>query len=246
MKPVRSLTSAGVRIGVANRVHLPRVVIHVHRFPDVLQRVFVVLVGAVHWSVHLQEVGLIHADSMVHALSLPTSQYPRLGIIAIMDVLPIPGYPRYFVSADGRIWSQARGPLRELVPGIALVGRYQRAQIRLGRGPTYKVAALICLTFHGPRPSEQHEVAHLNGDSLDNHAANLAWKTHAENEADKIRHGRTNRGTRQWQAKLTDQDVREIRRLAGTMRQADIAARFGIKQPTVSEIISRKKWAWLD
>jgi hypothetical protein len=162
-----------------------------------------------------------------------------------MERHPIPDHPNYSASADGRIWSVARGSLRELRQGVATVGRYRRAQVTLGRGNHRKVATLICLTFHGPRP-EGHEAAHLNGNSLDNRASNLAWKTRVENELDKIEHGRSNRGSRQWKAKLTDQDVQEIRRLAaGGTRQAEIAARFKISQPTVSEIASRKKWAWL-
>jgi hypothetical protein len=85
----------------------------------------------------------------------------------------------------------------------------------------------------------------LNGDPLDNRAENLAWKTPADNQADRIRHGTSNRGTQHGQAKLTDQDVREIRRLARTMRQVDIAAQFKINQTTVSSIINQKTWGWL-
>lgn len=163
------------------------------------------------------------------------------------DIRPIDGHPAYLAGADGTIYSEARGTRHALRPGTQHLSRgYERKIVCLGRGNIRKVATLVCATFHGERPTPDHEVAHLNGNSLDNRAANLAWKTHAENEADKIVHGRTNRGTRQWQAKLTEQQVREIRSLAaaGVAQQA-IRQRFGVSQPTVSEIVSRKKWAWL-
>jgi hypothetical protein len=75
---------------------------------------------------------------------------------------------------------------------------------------------------------------------------NLAWKTPAQNQADRIAHGTSNRGVRHGRAKLTEADVIEIRRMAaaGTL-QAEIMTRFGIAQTTVSQIVTRKIWAWL-
>ena len=43
-------------------------------------------------------------------------------------------------------------------------------------------------------------------------------------------------------ARLTDEDVASIRKLAGSMTQREIAERFGIKQPTVSDILRGKSW----
>jgi hypothetical protein len=42
--------------------------------------------------------------------------------------------------------------------------------------------------------------------------------------------------------KLTADDVREIRRLYGTMRRIDIAERFGVKSLTIWEVAKRKTW----
>lgn len=91
-------------------------------------------------------------------------------------------------------------------------------------------------------------MTHCNGNSIDNRASNLAWKTHSENEADKIAHGTSNRGQNNWTSKLTEDDVREIRRLwaTGNYYQRDLAVHFCITQPSVSAIVTRKKWSWLD
>lgn len=48
------------------------------------------------------------------------------------------------------------------------------------------VHTLICSTFNGPKPKEingDHNIdcMHLNGDSTDNKASNLAWGTHKDN-----------------------------------------------------------------
>jgi hypothetical protein len=48
---------------------------------------------------------------------------------------------------------------------------------------------LVLETFVGPRPVGQ-ECLHDDGDPLNNHLSNLRWGTHAENMADRVRHGR--------------------------------------------------------
>jgi hypothetical protein len=44
-------------------------------------------------------------------------------------------------------------------------------------------------------------------------------------------------------AKLTEDDVRAIRALAGTMTQTEIASRFGVTQMNISFILRRKSWS---
>lgn len=89
------------------------------------------------------------------------------------------------------------------VTGRIMKGRYLKPMnylqitITSNRSPTgkqLKVYAhdLVCTAFHGPRP-EGKEVAHEDGDPLNNRADNLSWKTHAENQLDIRRHG-TGRG----------------------------------------------------
>lgn len=51
------------------------------------------------------------------------------------------------------------------------------------------------------------------------------------------------RGAARRNAVLTDDDVRRIRGLAGVISQDKIAARLGVSQATVSQIIRRKTWS---
>jgi hypothetical protein len=60
-----------------------------------------------------------------------------------------------------------------------------------------------------------------------------------------LRHGTQRRGQMVTGAKLTSQDVLTLRRLKGSARHRDLAARFGISQAYVSRILTRKSWAWL-
>jgi DNA invertase Pin-like site-specific DNA recombinase len=75
---------------------------------------------------------------------------------------------------------------------------------------------------------------------------NLAYGTPAENQADRVAHGTSNRGRRQWQNRLTEDQVHEIRRLRSEgFMQKEIAERFGIARTTVSGIANGHQWAWL-
>jgi len=53
------------------------------------------------------------------------------------------------------------------------------------------------------------------------------------------------RGQRSGNSKLSEDDVREIRRLVGVIGYEDIAQRFGISRGYVSSIHCRRWWAWL-
>jgi len=118
---------------------------------------------------------------------------------------PIPGYEGlYDVSDHGRLRSWLTrnpcGKRREEEPVVLAQTQkgceYNRVELRGNGKKNYcRVHMLVLAAFVGPRP-EGHEGAHWNGDSRDNRLSNLRWATHAENEADKRRHGRTACGDR--------------------------------------------------
>ena len=72
--------------------------------------------------------------------------------------------------------------------------------------------------------------------------------TQADNMRDMFEKGRgkqvvprNNVGARNPMAKLSDEQVREIRTLAGSMTQQEIGTRFGVRQDQISRILSRKR-----
>jgi hypothetical protein len=110
------------------------------------------------------------------------------------------------------------------------------------------VSRRVCEETKGPPPTPAHEAAHSCGKG---HLAcvtkgHLSWKTHAENQTDKLIHGTDNRGQKHMMVKLTEDDVREIRALRGTMLQREIARQFGISQQSVGDIFRRATWGWLE
>lgn len=94
---------------------------------------------------------------------------------------PIPGFERYEVTEDGRIWSTISS--RWLRPACA--NGYLRYSIQNDKGVSRGLLAhvAVALAFLGPRP-EGMQVRHLDTDKSNNHRLNLAWGTAKENRAD--------------------------------------------------------------
>lgn len=75
--------------------------------------------------------------------------------------------------------------------------------------------------------------------------AHLRVGTQSENMKDKISDGTSARGIKHPKCKLTEQQVREIRARSDE-NQKELAEEFGVSTATISSILSRKRWAWLE
>jgi hypothetical protein len=172
-----------------------------------------------------------------------------------VEVRQIPGRRGYFADDRGRILSQWRlhggskpkledflRPLR----ASTVKGGYLRVVLgRQGNRNREYVHVLVLTTFHGPKPPGM-ETRHLNGNPADNRPENLVWGTKSDNEKDKTRHGTWRLrawGEKSGSAKLTESNVREIRRMAASgLCQRVIGEQFGVAQSTVSNAIHARNW----
>lgn len=158
----------------------------------------------------------------------------------------IPGFPGYLVTEDGNVlsdWARTRrtGEYRPLAFSTDAKGY---AGLTLCAGPNVRrkarVHRLVAEVFH-PNPLGLPCVRHLDGNPSNNAARNLAWGTHAENEADKVRHGTRVYAPR---AKLSPEDRTQARNLkASGASDAAIAAAIGVSRPSISRLLSGKTWS---
>jgi len=153
----------------------------------------------------------------------------------------------YQVSSYGRIMRIAHGPGAR--PGYILKGGlhkegYRTVQLSIeSRKKQHLVHRLVANAFLDC-PPQATEVVHKNNNRADNRVENLEW--YSRNNMLNVISGRRPRrcGKLQPSSKLTQQDVREIRRLwpTGNYTQRQLAKRFGIHAPTINKIIHRIYW----
>jgi hypothetical protein len=98
-----------------------------------------------------------------------------------------------------------------------------------GRRENRTIHSLVCEAFHGPA-FDGAEVSHEDGNSLNNCAANLAWRTRQANALLKADHGTLlNRDNGHARAKLTSADVQTARQLrASGMSLRAVGRHFGV------------------
>lgn len=105
------------------------------------------------------------------------------------------------------------------------------------------VHRLVLETFVSARPVGM-EACHNDGNPLNNSVTNLRWDTHKANLKDRDKHGTSPIGVRNGSAILTEEQVREIRRLyRNGMRQNQIAPSFGVSKQCVQTVCSGTNWA---
>jgi hypothetical protein len=150
-----------------------------------------------------------------------------------IEFRPIAGYPGYWVTSGGGVWSERDGrggtsaQMHQIKPklnhGYLLVSLYQQGVRR-----TRKVAHLVLEAFVGPRP-EGAEACHFPDPTrTNNRVGNLRWESHVVNMGHRELTGTLLRGEDHVNAKVTAEQVQEIRRLrreAEERREAERARR---------------------
>jgi hypothetical protein len=113
---------------------------------------------------------------------------------------------------------------------------------KLGVVRQEQVHQLVAAAFIGPCPEGQ-EVRHGPNGKLDNRASQLCYGTKDQQAEDKVRDGTDSAGVRNGRAKLTEDDVRDIRTAyARGTSQVALAKQYGLTQASVSALVLRKTW----
>lgn len=165
----------------------------------------------------------------------------------------IPGWPGYRIGSDGTIWSKLlsggrmRKDWRRCFGAPDKDGYLKFILCRNGFRRYVRIHVVILEVFRGPCPTG-HVGAHDNGIKTDNRIDNLFWKTQAENIADKIRHGTAQRGDKASRRKLTEEQVRGIRRrwLASEATQTSMASEYGVTVGAINAAIHGRNWRFIE
>ena len=110
-----------------------------------------------------------------------------------------------------------------------------------GKKQTRYVHCLVAEAFLGPRPAK-HDVCHGPAGQKVNTVENLRYGTRKENLKDRDRDGTHQRGKQGPGAKLTEAQVREIKKQKGMRTSAEVAADYGVSFSTVCMIWRGVTW----
>ena len=152
----------------------------------------------------------------------------------------------YEVSSLGQVRRVSTGHVLKLM-------RSARGYLRVllchdGQQEYWPVHRLVLTTFLRCRlPDEQTN--HINGVKTDNRLANLEWVSQSENARHALATGLyiqrmppRKLGEQNGRAKLTEADVRLIRRVQGQVSQCELGRRFGVHARTISRAQRHESW----
>lgn len=145
----------------------------------------------------------------------------------------------YEVSSMGRVRNR-RGAILALHPdrtGYPFVGL-----TRDGRRTSRTVHRLVCRAFHGEPRAPHREAAHLDGDRSNCGADNLKWVGKVQNHFHMRAHGTHPAGERHGHAKLTAEQVREIRSVQGYRINGQLGRKYGVHKDTIGMIRRGETW----
>ena len=157
----------------------------------------------------------------------------------------IQDFPDYQIGDLGTVKSLKYGKERVLRPrkdkdGYLVVNLYLKQLQK-----TVKVHRMVALHWvDNPNPELYDQVNHLDGDKMNCAKSNLAWTDQKGNNEHAFATGLKvgNIGTKHPNAKLTPEQVQEIRNLKGQKSCREIGLMFGICRSHVSKIQSLGKW----
>lgn len=215
--------------------------------------IFVSYICCVHYLIHMQRNHNL-ASSKSAFTSFGNNSFYELSdgpllkeatLFNVMETRDIEGYPNYFVTSDGDVYSKD-------FKGMGYPGQMKLTPaangyltVRLGRksGLLY-VHRLIADAFI-PNPKMKRTVNHKNMVKSDNYVSNLEWATYQENHIHSFKNGRRSAiGEEVHTSKLNPGQVRQIRRSYKryVVTYKMLAERFDISWWQVKKIVDRNNW----
>ena len=145
-------------------------------------------------------------------------------------------YCRYTISSEGIVFGLTGIMKLQNIKGyksVVLTNDYGSQRFLVHR--------LVALHFI-PNLYYKPFVLHKDGSRDNNNYKNLYWGTAKENTDDSIRQGTFACGIKRPEARLTEKQVKSIKRLRGHWLQKTLAKKYGVTRKHISQIQLGKRW----
>lgn len=158
----------------------------------------------------------------------------------------IPDYDGdYQESNFGRTKSFKNGKEKILKPYITPKGYLSVGLFKEAKGKKKYIHRLVAELFI-PNPENKPQINHIDGCKLNNHFENLEYLTDKENLDHAVKLGLIKSGEDNYQAKLTAEQVREIRKLYVKGRSGfdygGLAEKFNVCESTIQRVVNYKRY----
>lgn len=134
-------------------------------------------------------------------------------------------------------------PRRPLKPQSNHLG-YKSVNLYMDSKMTKKPIHRLVSEAFLPNPENKPCVNHKDFNPSNNHVDNLEWCTYQYNydySKERIINSMA-KGEDHFYAKLTSDEVKQIKMLKGIMRNCDIARKFNVSPPVICDILNGKAW----
>ena len=165
------------------------------------------------------------------------------------DVISYDG--RYQVSNFGRVKSFFDDKPHILKANKVTEGYLRLRLYKSGASQNCFIHRLVAQAFI-PNPEDKPQVNHIDGDKTNNRVENLEWMTSGENisHAFKLGLSKVPKGSKNHSAKLTPDQVREVRSIyvksSYTFGVSALARKFHVSEETVRDIVKGRSYLDVD
>lgn len=182
------------------------------------------------------------------------------GLWVIEEFRDVPNYEGiYQVSDLGRMKSLSRTVrlpsrnldrrLKEKIMSLSLKNGYPQISLHKERVATVSNVHILVGNVFIENPHNLPFLNHKNGIKTDSRKINLEWCTHLENMQHAFKTGLVPNGERNHKAKLTDEQVKIIKRLFRInpkTNQRAISRKLNISPSVVNAIYKGRKWKYIN
>jgi len=151
----------------------------------------------------------------------------------------------YEISNYGKIRSYKRGGMI-LKPEITCHGYSVVGLTRDSKTTSYRLGRLVAKYFIGSPPRNKPYINHIDGNKINDCVSNLEYVSAKENTEHAMRIGLkpSIKGSKHFNSKLTDLDVREIKQLYkySSIPRKRLAKLYSVSVSTICGIMKGKAW----
>lgn len=157
----------------------------------------------------------------------------------------IKGYDKYFITDDGKIFSDKYNTRRQLKPRINKKGYYYVNLCKNGKYKSVEIHRLVAKHFL-PNFDESLQVNHIDGCKTNDNVSNLEMVTQSENLQHAYKNGllKIKIGEDHWCAKLTEEQIKEIKQkyIPKVYTQQMLADEYNVSRSAIRFILKGKTW----